>query len=118
MQYMMLIHEDETYYAGDDAAQKMEATIAGHMKLIEELSASGLAWSGERLQGNETATTIRYKAGESALHDGPYAETHEELGGFYIVDAPDLDTAIEWARKIPVPGDGAVEVRPVWVEEQ
>lgn len=117
MQYMLLIHEDESYYAGDDGAQKMEATIAGHVKLIEDLTASGLDWSGNRLQGGASATTIKYKAGKGTLHDGPFAETHEDLGGYYIVDTPDLDAAIEWARKIPVPGDGAIEVRPVWQQE-
>lgn len=114
MQYMLLINEDESFYEGDDGAKRMEATLAGHMKLIEELVASGMEWSGNRLQGSATATTIKYKAGEGALHDGPFAETHEELGGYYIVDTDTLDQAIEWARKIPVPGDGAIEVRPVW----
>ncbi len=118
MQYMLLINEDESIYEGEDGAKVMEATLAGHMKLIEELSQSGREWSGNRLKPGATATTIRYTAGEGTLHDGPYAETHEELGGYYIVDADDLDSAIEWARKIPVPGNGAVEVRPVWPEEE
>lgn len=118
MQYMLLINEDESIYEGDDGAKLMEATLAGHMKLIEELSASGREWSGNRLKPAATATTIKYKAGEAALHDGPFAETHEELGGYYIVDADDLDGALEWARKIPVPGSGAIEVRPIWPNEE
>lgn len=118
MQYMMMIHEDESIYAGDDGAKRMEATLAGHMKLIEELSASGREWSGNRLKGADTATTLRYKSGKAVLHDGPFAETHEELGGYYIVDADSLDEAMEWAAKIPVPGNGAIEVRPVWPEEE
>ncbi|MEM6494399.1 MAG: YciI family protein [Pseudomonadota bacterium] len=117
MQYMLLINEDESVYAGDDGAKLMEQTLAGHMELIEKLSASGKEWSGNRLKGADTATTIRYKAGEGALHDGPFAETHEELGGYYIVSADTLDEAIEWARMIPVPGDGAVEIRPVFPDE-
>ena len=118
MQYMLMIHEDESIYAGDEGAKRMEATLAGHMKLIEELTKSGREWAGNRLKGSDTATTIRYKAGEGAVHDGPFAETHEELGGYYIVDADNLDQALEWARLIPVPGDGAVEVRPVWPNEE
>ena len=118
MQYMLLINEDVRYYEGDDAAKRMEETVAGHVKLIEELTASGMEWSGNRLQDAVASTTIRYKAGEGALHDGPYVETHEELGGYYIVDTETLDQAIEWARKIPMPGDGAIEVRPIWQEEE
>lgn len=118
MQYMLLINEDESIYAGDDGVKLMEETLAGHMKLIEELTKSGREWSGNRLKGADTATTIRYEAGKGTLHDGPFAETHEELGGYYIVDADDLDGALEYARMIPVPGNGAVEVRPVWPDEE
>lgn len=117
MQYMLLINESEDAYSGPDGAEVMEATLAGHMALIEKLTASGQEWSGNRLKPAQTATTIRYKAGEAALHDGPFAETHEELGGYYIVEAETLDQAIEWARMIPVPGDGAVEIRPIFADE-
>ncbi|MEM9086320.1 MAG: YciI family protein [Pseudomonadota bacterium] len=117
MQYMLLINESEDAYSGPDGEQVMEATLAGHMALIEKLSASGTEWSGNRLHEASTATTIRYKAGEGALHDGPFAETHEELGGYYVVEAATLDEAIEWARMIPIPGDGAVEIRPIWPDE-
>ncbi|MEO0590188.1 MAG: YciI family protein [Pseudomonadota bacterium] len=122
MQYMLLINEDESVYAGEEGAALMEKTLAGHMKLIEKLSVSGKEWSGNRLKSGSTATTIRYKAGDyaaggGALHDGPFAETHEELGGYYIVEAENLEEAIEWARLIPVPGDGAVEIRPIWPDE-
>ena len=117
MQYLLLINESEDAYAGEDGATVMEATLAGHMALIEKLTASGKEWSGNRLREAATATTIRYKAGEGALHDGPFAETHEELGGYYIVEAETLDEAIEWARMIPIPGDGAVEIRPVHPDE-
>ncbi|MEM6907655.1 MAG: YciI family protein [Pseudomonadota bacterium] len=114
MQYLLMIHEDESIYEGDEGAKLMEATLEGHMKLIEALTESGKEWSGNRLQGAATATTLKYKSGKSAMHDGPFAETHEELGGYYLVEADDLDGALEWAKMIPVPGDGAVEVRPVW----
>ncbi|MEQ8826279.1 MAG: YciI family protein, partial [Parvibaculum sp.] len=92
MQYMLLIHESEDAYAGEDGAQVMEATLAGHMKLIEKLTASGTNWSGNRLREAHTATTLRYDdGGEGVIHDGPFDETHEELGGYYIVEADDLD---------------------------
>lgn len=118
MQYMLLINEDESVYAGDEGAKLMEATMAGHMALAEKLIASGKAFSGNRLKRAATATTIRYTNGEGALHDGPFAETHEELGGYYIIEAETLDEAIEYARMIPVPGNGAVEIRPVWPAEE
>lgn len=115
MQYMLLIHEDESIYAGTEGAARMEGTLAGHMKLIEELTAKGVEFSGNRLKGADTATTIRYEnGGEGSLHDGPFAETHEELGGYYVIEAADHDEAVRWARMIPIPGKGAVEVRPVW----
>ena len=113
MQYMMLIHEDESAYEGEDGERAMEETLAGHGALIEALNAAGLDWSGERLAPAGSATTIKWDHGAHSLHDGSFAETHEELGGYYIVDLPDLDAALEWARKIPIPGKGAVEVRPV-----
>ncbi len=116
MQYMLLITEDENIYKGDDGGKLMEETVGKHMALIADMEKAGVYGGGNRLQPGATATTIKYKAGEDTLHDGPYAETHEELGGYYIVEANDLDTAIEWARKIPVPGNGGIEVRPVWQE--
>jgi len=119
MQYMLMIHESDDAYSGADGAQVMEATVAGHMKLIENFMADGVKWSGNRLREANTATTLRHEGeGKTALHDGPFAETHEELGGYYIVEAPDLDAAIEWARMIPVPGKGAIEIRPVWSDEE
>ena len=115
MQYMLLINEDERIYEGEDGAARMEATLAGHMALIEALNAEGIPFSGNRLKGADTATTLVYENGaEPVLRDGAFAETHEELGGYYLIDVPDLDAAVAWARRIPVPGSGAVEVRPVW----
>jgi hypothetical protein len=112
MQYMLMINEDEAVYAAEGGEALMAETLAAHM--AEALVAAGVSFSGERLKGAATATTLRWDHGKSSLHDGPFAETHEELGGFYIIDVPDLDAAIEWARRIPIPGKGAIEIRPVW----
>ena len=117
MQFMLMINEDESAYTGPDGAALMEATLAGHMKLAEDLVAAGVPFSGERLKPSGTATTLRFDHGAVSLHDGPFAETHEELGGFYIIDVASLDEALEWARQIPIPGLGSVEVRPVWPME-
>lgn len=113
MQFMLMINEDESAYAGEDGAALMAQVLAGHMKLAEDLVAAGVAFSGERLKPAATATTLRFDKGAATLHDGPFAETHEELGGFYIIDVASLDEALEWARRIPVP-KGGIEVRPVW----
>ncbi len=113
MQFMLMINEDESAYAGAEGAALLEATLAGHMKLAEDLVAAGVPFSGERLKPAATATTLRFDHGSVSLHDGPFAETHEELGGFYIIDVASLDEALEWARRIPVPR-GGIEVRPIW----
>lgn len=116
MQFVLMINEDESPYAGPAGAALLEATLAGHMKLAEDLVAAGVPFSGERLKPASTATTVRSDNGVVTLHDGPFAETHEELGGFYIIDVASLDEALEWAKRIPVP-KGGVEVRPVWQME-
>lgn len=116
MQFVLMINEDHSAYAGPEGAALMEATLAGHMKLAQDLIAAGVNFSGQRLKPAATATTVRSDNGTVTLHDGPFAETHEELGGFYVIDVASLDEALEWAKRIPVPR-GAVEVRPVWAME-
>ncbi|GAB5349509.1 hypothetical protein TMRO357_01692 [Alteriqipengyuania sp. 357] len=117
MQYMLMIYEDESFYEGEDGTARIEETLSGHMKLVEELMASGVEFSGNRLKEAHSATTIRYtNGGEGTLHDGPFAETHEELGGYYVIEAADHDEAVRWARLIPVPGKGSVEIRAIWPE--
>lgn len=111
---MLLIHEDESVYQGPEGEKLMGDTLAKHMALAEQFQAAGVEFSGNRLQGAENATTIRWRDGEHSLHDGPFAETHEELGGYYLIEAADLDAALEWAKKIPIAGTGSIEVRPVW----
>lgn len=113
MQFMLMINEDESAYGGEGGAALMEQVLAGHMKLAEDLIAAGVPFSGERLKPGATATTVRFDHGAVSLHDGPFAETHEELGGFYIIDVASLDEALEWAKRIPVP-KGGIEVRPIW----
>ncbi|MDJ0641633.1 MAG: YciI family protein [Erythrobacter sp.] len=114
MQYMLLINEDESIYEGENGAKLMEETLAGHMALAQKLTEKGIEFSGERLKPGATATTIKWDHGKQSLHDGPFAETHEELGGFYIIDVASLDEALDWAKMLPIPGRGAIEVRPVW----
>ena len=113
MKYMLLICSDPAVL-GSPAGQAMIPDIlAKHSKLAAELNAAGVEWSGARLQSASAATTVRTEGTAQTLHDGPFAETKEEVGGYYLVDVPDLDAAIAWAKKIPMPGLGSVEVRPI-----
>lgn len=115
MQYMLLIYEPEEHYANAEPALLKEI-VGKHMALSAELREKGLLLGGDGLQGVETATTVVTGAdGSQSLHDGPFAETREQLGGYYLVDVPDLDAALGWARRIPVVPGGKVEVRPVMI---
>jgi hypothetical protein len=110
MQYLLLIYGDETV---SDPASLQELSAA-HMRLGAELQEAGAIVGGNRLRPSNTATTVKTTAGSQSLHDGPYAETREQLAGYYLIEAPDLDAAIAWGRKIPGGPNYAVEVRPVW----
>jgi hypothetical protein len=110
MQYLLIIYGDE---ALRDQAVMQEITAA-HMRLGAELQEAGAMVGGNRLRSSDTATTVRTTGGVQSLHDGPYAETREQLGGYYLIEAPDLDAAVAWAKKIPGGPNYAVEVRPIW----
>ena len=107
---MLLIYEDESAYAEPEA---YEAVLKAHMQFAGELAQAGVIRGGAGLKPVETATTVRRTAGRHTVHDGPFAETREQLGGYYLVEARDLDEALAWARRLPLAADGAVEVRPV-----
>lgn len=110
MQYALLIYEDESVY-GDGQIKVIDDVLQGHIAFGQ---ANGHAIrGGQGLQNTSSATTVRTSAGQQSLHDGPFAETREQLGGFYVIEAADLDEAIAIARQIPLARDGAVEVRPV-----
>ena len=112
MEYALVIYEDEAAY-GEAGSQVWLDIFAQHQAFAAELVEKGLLRGGAGLKPTNTATTVRKVAGQHALHDGPFAESKEQLGGFYIIDVPDLDAALAWARKLPLSGDGSVEVRPV-----
>jgi len=113
MRYAMLICTDET---ADQAMSQAEgeASFAGYMKFGEDMTKRGVLTGGERLRPTGDATTVQVRAGEVITSDGPFAETKEQIGGFYLVDCKDLDEAIEIASKIPGASTGTIEVRPVW----
>ncbi len=110
MKYALLIYEDEQVYGGEDGAA-MQDIIGKHMAFGQEVGPAITGGAG--LKGTTSATTLRVSGGARTLHDGPFAETKEQLGGFYIIDVPDLDAAIAIARKLPLAADGSVEIRPL-----
>ncbi|CDN50786.1 YciI family protein [Neorhizobium galegae] len=112
MKYMLMIYRDEAWFAAD---AKSGAHSAPYIAYAEALKKSGALVGGDRLQVSETASTVRVTGNKTEVLDGPYADTKEQLGGFYIIDVPDLDAALEWAAKCPGAINGAIEVRPMWV---
>jgi hypothetical protein len=113
MQYMLLIHLDDAPFiaATDQQRHQMTAPYAAYN---EALIKAGAMVSGERLRPASMSTVVRVRGEKTEVLDGPFADTKEQLGGFYIVDAPDLDGAIAWAARCPGASHGTVEVRPVW----
>jgi hypothetical protein len=110
MQYLLITYSDETF----SDAPAMQEISAAHMRLGAELQEKGAMVGGNRLRPSNTATTIKTTGGAESLHDGPYAETREQLAGYYLIEAADLDAAIAWGKKIPGGPNYAVEVRPIW----
>jgi hypothetical protein len=113
MQYLLMIYGNE---AGMQAASKDQATqmSAAYMAYAEAMKQAGVIRGGERLRPTSEATTVRVKNGKTEVLDGPYADTKEQLGGFFMIDVPDLDAALSWAAKCPGAASGTMEVRPVW----
>ena len=117
MQYMLLIYGDQNGWqsrSDEENNQLMQA----YYQFTEDLQKSGSMVGGDALQPTQTATTVRVRNDETLTTDGPFAETKEQLGGYYIVDVGSLDEALEWAAKIPGAKHGSVEVRPVMVFDE
>jgi hypothetical protein len=113
MKYLCLIYADEAQvYARP--AQELDAIAGECAGFDEQLKANGQFIACERLQPTRTATTVRLQSGKASVTDGPFAETKEQLAGFYLIEARDLNEAIRLAAKIPPARLGCVEVRPVW----
>jgi hypothetical protein len=112
MRYLLLIYNEESDAAvPDDVAA---ASHAAYGAFTADIKARGLFQAGEALTPTSTATTVRVVDGETVTTDGPFAETKEALGGFYLIEARDLDEAIATAAKIPGASNGSIEVRPIW----
>jgi hypothetical protein len=112
MRYLLLIYTAET--EEQPTEEVANASHAAYAAFTADIKARGLFQAGEALTPTSTATTVRVVDGETVATDGPFAETKEALGGFYLIEARDLDEAIETAAKIPAAAEGSIEVRPIW----
>jgi hypothetical protein len=109
VKYLLLIYEDDA-----DRVEKMDERMPHCSAYAQAMVKAGIYVGGERLRGVAAATTVRLAGGRTQVVDGPYAEAREQLGGFHVIDVPDLDTALAWAARCPSAARGAVEVRPIW----
>lgn len=113
MRYILMISTEEAFEA-TLSPEEIEAELAGYAAFGEEMESRGVLQGGERLRPVADATTVRVRDGETLTSDGPFAETKEQIGGYYMVDCKDLDEAVEIAAKIPGAKHGSIEVRPIW----
>ena len=113
MQYLLLIYGNE---AGMAAAPKEAVTqmSAAYGAYTEAMKKAGVFVGGERLKPSQSATSVRITGGKTNVLDGPYADTKEQLGGYYMINVPDMDAAISWAARCPGASTGTMEVRPIW----
>ena len=113
MRYALLICTDESAMEAL-SPEEAQASTAAYMAFGDEMTKRGVLTGGERLHPTTDATSVQVRNGEVLASDGPFAETKEQIGGFYLVDCKDLDEAIEIASKIPGAAVGTIEVRPIW----
>jgi len=113
MQYLLMIHGDE---AAMQQARKedMQAMMAAYGAYTQAMKEAGVYLGGERLHPSSNATVVRATNGKTSVLNWPYAEVKEQLGGYYVIEAADLDAAIGWAARCPGAQFGAIEVRPIW----
>ena len=109
MRYVLLLYEDDA-----ERVAKSDEEVARCVAYADAMRKAGIHVGGERLRPASSATTVHVEDGRTHLLDGPYAETKEQLGGFHVIDVPDLDAALAWAARCPSTRRGRVEVRPIW----
>jgi len=113
MKYLLMTYVNENGWSKMTKAEQ-EQGAAAYMAYGEALKKAGAIAGSNRLQPTSTATTVRIANGKSQVLDGPYVDSKEQLGGYFLIDVPDLDSAISWAARCPAAGHGVVEVRPIW----
>jgi hypothetical protein len=113
MQYILMAYVQEDGWTKLTKAEQ-EQGVAAYMAYSEALTKAGVLKGSNRLQASSAATTVRMANGKPQVLDGPYADSKEQLGGYFLIDVADLDAAIAWAARCPAAGHGVVEVRPLW----
>lgn len=113
MQYILLLNETESDFAKRDHPEQSTEYWGGWNVFIGAMAQAGIIVKGDGLQGPFAATTVRVRDGKRQVQDGPFADTKEQLGGYFVIDVPDLDTALHWAARAPSASYASVEVRPV-----
>jgi hypothetical protein len=113
MEYILMVFADQAQFEKIPPAQASEA-LAAYGAYTEALQKAGVLRGSNRLRPVQSATTVRVKAGKTEVLNGPYAETREQLGGYFLIDVPDLDAALAWAARCPGASHGVMEVRPIW----
>ena len=111
-QFMLLIYDDETQWARMSEEER-DSVMGEYGAFTDELRTAGKMVAGDPLEPTTTAKTVRMRDGQTVMTDGPFAETKEQLGGYYLIEADSLDEALEWAAKIPSARFGSIEIRPV-----
>lgn len=113
MQYLLALYVDESGWGAMTPEQQQQGTAA-YMAYSEALSQAGVLKGSNRLKPSATATTVRFTGGKSQVLDGPFADSKEQLAGYYLIDVADLDAALSWAARCPAAHHGIVEVRAIW----
>jgi len=112
MKYTVLIYENASDFTARTDEKRKDAYWGAYRAYTQALAEAGVMVGGAGLQPPPLATTVRLKNGKRQVQDGPFAEAKEQLGGYYVIDVPDLDRALDWASRCPAASTGAVEVRP------
>jgi hypothetical protein len=113
MQYLLMLYSNENGWSQMSPAEQQQA-VAAYGAYTQALKTAGALVGSNRLQPSSTATTVRVADGKSQVLDGPYVDSKEQLAGYYLIEAPDLDAALAWAARCPGASHGTIEVRPVW----
>jgi hypothetical protein len=113
MQYLLTLYADESGW-GKMTPEQQQQGVAAYAAYTEALRSAGVLVNSNRLRPSATATTLRIADGRTQVLDGPFAESKEQLGGYYLIEAPDLDAAMQWAGRCPGVQHGVVEVRAIW----
>jgi hypothetical protein len=113
MEYLLLIIGDEAR-ANAEPAKSQTGVSPEYAAYNDALVKAGVLRGGKRLRPSSASTTVKVRDKKAVVLSGPYVESQEQIGGFYLIDVPDLDAAIDWAKRLPAAADGVIEIRPVW----